>query len=86
MDSPLNNRETVYFEIDKGQSLKAIAEGLHAKGLLDRPIWFCLMAWTENAVEENEIWRIRDSRADHPPAVIESLRLGQGTPLQPHFR
>ncbi len=49
MDSPMKNRETAYFEIDKGQGLKAIAEGLQAKGLLDRPIWFCLMAWTENA-------------------------------------
>jgi len=51
MDSPLNNRETVYFEIDKGQGLKAIAEGLHIKGLLDRPLMFCLMAWTENAAK-----------------------------------
>ena len=51
MDSPLNNHETAYFEIDKGQGLKAIANGLHTKGLLDRPLWFCLMAWTENSAK-----------------------------------
>ncbi len=49
MDSPLKNQETAYFEITKGQSLKAIADGLQGKGLLARPFWFRLMAWAGNA-------------------------------------
>lgn len=48
MDLPMNNREAVYFEITKGQSLKAIAEELHERGLLARPLWFRLLAWSEN--------------------------------------
>jgi len=48
MDSPMNASGMVYFEITKGQSLKAIAEGLLNKGLIDRPLWFRLMAWSDN--------------------------------------
>jgi len=49
IDSPLGNRETVYFEITKGQSLPAIAEALQARGLTGRPRWFRLLAWAEKA-------------------------------------
>jgi len=49
IDSPLNNRETVYFEIAKGQSLPAIAEALRQRGLIDRPLWFRVLAWSEKA-------------------------------------
>ncbi len=52
MDSPLKNAETVYFEITKGQSLKHIAEDLQARGWLDRPYWFRLMAWAEHAAKQ----------------------------------
>lgn len=49
IDSPLANRETVYFEVTKGQSLPAIAEALRERGLTDRPRWFRLLAWAEKA-------------------------------------
>jgi len=49
IDSPLENRETVYFEISKGQSLPAIADALRERGLTDRPRWFRLLAWAEQA-------------------------------------
>jgi UPF0755 protein len=51
MDSPMKNREIVYFEIAKGQSLKSIADGLQASGLLDKPFWFRLMAWAGDAAK-----------------------------------
>jgi len=48
-DAPLANRETVYFEISKGQSLSSIAEALQARGLTTRPRWFRLLAWAEKS-------------------------------------
>lgn len=48
-DTPLKNAEAVYFEIAKGQSLAAIAESLHGRGLIDQPRWFRLLAWSEKA-------------------------------------
>lgn len=49
VDSPLANRETVYFEIAKGQSLPSIAESLRSKGLTGRPRWFRLLAWADGS-------------------------------------
>jgi len=48
-DAPLANRETVYFEIGKGQSLSSVAEALRERGLTDKPLWFRLLAWAEKA-------------------------------------
>jgi len=47
-DAPLENHETVYFEIAKGQSLAAVAEALQARGVVAKPRWFRLLAWAEN--------------------------------------
>ena len=49
VNSPLKNMEIVSFEITKGQSLKSIADGLYSKGLIEKPMWFRLLAWSENA-------------------------------------
>ena len=49
IDSPLENSETVYFEIAKGQSLSSIAEALRERGLTQRPRWFRLLAWAEKS-------------------------------------
>lgn len=49
VDSPLANRATVYFEIAKGKGLAAIAEALHAQGLIQKPLWFQLLAYAEKA-------------------------------------
>jgi UPF0755 protein len=49
VDAPLGNRETVYFEIAKGQSLSSIAEALRQRGLTDRPLWFRVLAWAEKS-------------------------------------
>ena len=49
IDAPLANRETVYFEIAKGQTLSTITKALHARGLIKKQYWFRLLAWTEKA-------------------------------------
>lgn len=49
VDSPLDNRETAYFEIFKGQGLAAIAEALSVQGLIQKPYWFRLLAYAEHA-------------------------------------
>lgn len=49
VDSPLENRETVYFEITKGQSLSAIAKALRERGLTRSPRWFRWLAWIGKA-------------------------------------
>ncbi len=49
IDAPLGNRETVYFEIGKGQSLSAITQALQARGLIEKPYWFRLLALAEKA-------------------------------------
>ncbi len=71
MDSPLKNRETVYFDIAKGKSLKAIAEDLHANGLLDRPLWFRWMAWAEGASK-----RVKFGEYEIPPQTTPRQLLG----------
>lgn len=48
VESPLENKDPAYFEISKGQTLPEIAESLRARGLIDRPRWFRLLAWQDN--------------------------------------
>ncbi len=64
MDSSLNNRETVYFEISKGQGVKAIADGLYVNGLINHPFWFRLFAWKENAAT-----KLKFGEYEIPPAT-----------------
>ncbi|MDD5034780.1 MAG: endolytic transglycosylase MltG [Methylococcaceae bacterium] len=45
IDAPLENAETVDFEIAKGQSLASIAGALRERGLIDKPHWFRVLAW-----------------------------------------
>lgn len=62
IDSPMANRDTVYFEITKGQSLPAIAEALRERGLIDRSRWFRLLAWSEKTAS-----RLKYGEYEIPP-------------------
>ncbi len=77
MDSPLHNREAAYFEISKGQSLKAIAEDLQTKGLLGRPIWFRLMAWTEHASKRIKFGEYDIPANTSPRQLLDLFVLGK---------
>jgi len=49
VDRPLDNRETVYFEITKGEGSAAIAEALKQRGLTQEPYWFRLLVYVNRA-------------------------------------
>lgn len=43
--APLGNAETVSFEIRKGDSLKRVIDELTARGILQEPLWFKVLAY-----------------------------------------
>lgn len=47
VDSPLGIRETAYFEIGKGEGLARIADNLAARGIVAKPMWFKVLAFTQ---------------------------------------
>lgn len=49
VDSPLNITAPTVFEIGKGEGLASIARKLQAQGILDQPLWFQALAYTDGA-------------------------------------
>jgi len=86
IDGPLENRESVYFEISKGQSLSSIAEALRERGLTSRPRWFRLLAWIEKSQSRLKFGEYEIRSQTTPAPIAGVVRLGQGAPFQPHLR
>ncbi len=49
VDTPLQNKETVIFEIDKGESFNQIIARLAAQHIVRKPFWLKWLAYTEGA-------------------------------------
>lgn len=49
VDGRLGLKETAYFEIGKGEGLVHIARRLASQGILDKPLWFEVLAYTGGA-------------------------------------
>lgn len=64
VNSPLSNTEMAYFEVGKGEGLARIASGLAERGLLAKPLWFEVLAYSQGAQK-----RLKYGEYEIPPGL-----------------
>jgi UPF0755 protein len=64
IDTPLNLPEPAVFEINKGDGLARIAEGLEARKIIRKPLWFKWLAYREGTAK-----RIKFGEYEIPPRI-----------------